>query len=70
MIDASAKLHSGFAEGNIVDFGSYDECLSINEYENSTGIKGKYCLAKVLFKNIPIVKLAKYQKLMVSYFLY
>ncbi|XP_045468713.1 nose resistant to fluoxetine protein 6-like [Harmonia axyridis] len=46
MLDASSKLiTSGLMEGNIVDLGDFDECLSIEN--ESSEIYGKYCLATV-----------------------
>lgn len=46
MLDASSKLiTSGLMEGNIVDLGDFDECLSIENESND--IYGKYCLATV-----------------------
>lgn len=49
MADASGKLASGIARGNLNSFGSFDECLEIS-YVNSSkllNIKGKYCLVSV-----------------------
>ncbi|KAL3271384.1 hypothetical protein HHI36_021868 [Cryptolaemus montrouzieri] len=46
MIDASAKLlPSGVLDGNLVNLGSFDECLSITA--KSEDIYGKYCLATI-----------------------
>ncbi|KAK6625957.1 hypothetical protein RUM43_006256 [Polyplax serrata] len=54
MFDASAKLPSGVLQGNINQYGDFDECLSINAVfkkpdpkGDSLGIRGKYCLANV-----------------------
>lgn len=51
MYDASAKLPSGILQGNINQFGDFDECLLINavfkKAKDSSGIKGKYCLANI-----------------------
>lgn len=36
-----SKLPSGLFEGNVMDFGNFDECLAIDdEYDR---VKGKYC---------------------------
>ena len=43
MLDASAKLPSGILNGNINQFGDFDQCLSVKS--ESDGIRGKYCLA-------------------------
>lgn len=53
MFDASAKPPSGILQGNINQYGDYDECLSINavfkklDSDKPSGIKGKYCLADI-----------------------
>jgi hypothetical protein len=41
--DASAKIPSGILNGNINQFGDFDQCLGAND--ESLGIKGQYCLA-------------------------
>ncbi|XP_068907026.1 nose resistant to fluoxetine protein 6-like [Tenebrio molitor] len=43
MLDASAKLNSGFLMGNIYSFGNYEQCLAINEPVGGSLIKGQYC---------------------------
>ncbi|XP_025421860.1 nose resistant to fluoxetine protein 6-like [Sipha flava] len=43
MYDASAKIPSGILNGNINQFGDFDQCLGAND--ESLGIKGQYCLA-------------------------
>ena len=40
--DATAKIPSGLLNGNINQFGDFDECVGI---EGSDGIQGQYCLA-------------------------
>lgn len=55
MYDASAKLPSGILQGNINQYGDFDECLAINavfknpkqKSEDSSGIQGKYCIANI-----------------------
>lgn len=42
MYDATAKIPSGLLNGNINQFGDFDECVGI---EGSDGIQGQYCLA-------------------------
>lgn len=48
MLDASTKIQSGMLEGNIMDFGNFDECIELeHEYSDDTGgdiIIGKYCV--------------------------
>lgn len=43
--DASAKIPSGILNGNVNQFGDFDQCLSAND--ESLGIQGQYCLAFV-----------------------
>ncbi|KAL4105101.1 hypothetical protein QTP88_020374 [Uroleucon formosanum] len=45
MYDSSAKIPSGILNGNINQFGDFDQCLKVND-ENS-GIQGQYCLTYV-----------------------
>lgn len=57
MYDASAKLPSGILQGNVNQYGDFDECLSINavfknqkskaESGENSGIQGKYCLVNI-----------------------
>ncbi|XP_043525105.1 nose resistant to fluoxetine protein 6-like [Frieseomelitta varia] len=42
MYDATAKIPSGLLNGNVNQFGDYDECVEI---EGNDGIQGQYCLA-------------------------
>ncbi|KAK1137721.1 hypothetical protein K0M31_002215 [Melipona bicolor] len=42
MYDATAKIPSGLLNGNVNQFGDFDECIEI---EGSDGIQGQYCLA-------------------------
>lgn len=43
MYDSSGKVPSGLLNGNINQFGDFDQCVAIDE--SSLNIKGKYCLA-------------------------
>ncbi|KAG8329504.1 hypothetical protein J6590_084648 [Homalodisca vitripennis] len=45
LYDASAKLGSGILNGNINQFGDYDQCLSVRH--DQLGISGQYCLALI-----------------------
>lgn len=52
MHDSSAKLHSGILNGNINQFGDYDQCLSIRGGEKNNAadqqyLQGRYCLAGI-----------------------
>lgn len=47
MLDASAKIQSGILEGHIFDMGSFDECLAVQNDEQT--ILGKYCLVQTSF---------------------
>ncbi|XP_078033532.1 nose resistant to fluoxetine protein 6 [Augochlora pura] len=42
MYDATAKMPSGLLNGNVNQFGDFDECIGIR---GSEGIQGQYCLA-------------------------
>lgn len=41
--DASAKVSSGILNGNVNQYGDFDQCLDV-ENEN---FRGKYCLANI-----------------------
>lgn len=45
MIDASAKIPNGIYEGNLVDYGNFEECLSVKDDERS--IRGQHCMLKL-----------------------
>lgn len=43
--DASAKLPSGILNGNINQFGDFDQCLDVTS--NQKDFQGQYCLAYI-----------------------
>jgi len=43
--DSSAKIPSGILNGNVNQFGDFDQCLKVND--ENLGIKGQYCLTYV-----------------------
>lgn len=45
MHDASAKLSSGILNGNVNQYGDFDQCL--NSVAKSHNFQGKYCLAYI-----------------------
>lgn len=47
VLDASSKLQSGMALGNIINLGSFEECMGVY-YKNNSEIRGKYCLYGLL----------------------
>ncbi|XP_033213058.1 nose resistant to fluoxetine protein 6-like [Belonocnema kinseyi] len=44
MVDASSKFPVGILEGNIVDLGMYDECISIIGNFSTAKNEGKHCM--------------------------
>ncbi|XP_017782126.1 PREDICTED: uncharacterized protein LOC108566646 [Nicrophorus vespilloides] len=55
MVDSWSKLPSGIIEGNMQDYGSFDECLRIVGKSKNLGlIHGKYCLGDVKIKEFPV----------------
>ncbi|PSN40763.1 hypothetical protein C0J52_18235, partial [Blattella germanica] len=59
VIDSSSKVSSGLLEGNIVDLGNFDECVSINVNEEWGSFQGQHCLISTKinsqrFTNIPL----------------
>lgn len=66
MHDSSAKLTSGILNGNINQYGDFDECLSVEESEKQ--FQGQYCLVYLqpeLVQKTP--KLEFINKLVTSY---
>lgn len=49
MFDSSAKLPAGLLNGNVNQYGDFDQCLSISSQENSDMeiVQGKYCLSEL-----------------------
>lgn len=45
VFDSSAKIPNGILHGNVVNYGSFDECLSIHDKHKE--IHGKYCQIKI-----------------------
>lgn len=43
MYDASAKVSSGLLNGNVNQFGDFDQCLNVA----ANSFRGKFCLASV-----------------------
>lgn len=53
-MDSSTKLPSGILNGNIVDLGMYDECVSVLKIINETEIQGRHCLYSFKTKMFPL----------------
>lgn len=47
VLDATAKPHSGYLEGNFFHMGHYDECVDTRHTHDDTIMYGKYCLASI-----------------------
>lgn len=45
MYDASAKVPAGILNGNVNQYGDFDQCL--NTEANNKKLNGKYCLALI-----------------------
>lgn len=46
MYDASAKLPSGILNGNINQYGDFDQCLNVES--KSKSFNGQYCLTHIM----------------------
>lgn len=58
MIDAWGKIPAGVFYGNLLEFGNFDECLSVqhnSNIENIGDIMGQYCIARVDITNLTSV---------------
>ena len=63
--DSTAKLTSGLLNGNINQYGDFDQCLNVISSDKDT--QGNYCLAQIkptIPKNTPYLKHLK--KLLLS----
>ncbi|CAH0555457.1 unnamed protein product [Brassicogethes aeneus] len=47
MFDSNSKLQSGILLGNLFEFGSFQQCLEIDEETESGQILGKHCRLKI-----------------------
>lgn len=66
MHDASAKIPSGILNGNINQYGDFDQCLNVIAPNDE--FSGKYCLAHVqLSVSDEIPQLKRIQKLVQSH---
>lgn len=43
MLDSSGGIPNGLLQGNMMDLGFFDECITISETVSGELIKGKYC---------------------------
>lgn len=43
MLDSSTKIPNGILTGNLIDFGNYDECLSVS----GNGFSTQHCMASI-----------------------
>ncbi|XP_052756177.1 O-acyltransferase like protein-like [Galleria mellonella] len=58
-LDASLRIPRSIQKGNLLDIGSYYECLEIKENEEDMNIEGKYCMMKIpLGQNISMDSLS------------
>ncbi|XP_052756094.1 O-acyltransferase like protein-like [Galleria mellonella] len=54
-LDASLRIPRSLQKGNLVDLGSYYECLGIKKNEGDMNIEGKFCMMKIpLGQNISL----------------
>ncbi|KAJ8675743.1 hypothetical protein QAD02_011529 [Eretmocerus hayati] len=47
MLDASSKNPSGIAQGNIIDLGTFDQCVNIKKDYPETKIHGQHCMYSI-----------------------
>lgn len=43
MLDASGRIPQAITQGNTIDMGTYDQCVSIYKELDTGDIKGRYC---------------------------
>ncbi|XP_017785861.1 PREDICTED: nose resistant to fluoxetine protein 6-like [Nicrophorus vespilloides] len=54
MVDSGYRLPTGIMSGNILDFGNFDQCMSLHE-EEPVHVYGKYCLSKVSYPPLTVL---------------
>lgn len=47
MFDSSSKLQAGILEGNLVEFGAFQQCLQTFKISQYGIIRGKFCTIKI-----------------------
>ncbi|XP_060531161.1 nose resistant to fluoxetine protein 6-like isoform X2 [Cylas formicarius] len=63
MFDSSSKLQSGILYGNLFEFGSFRQCLEIDETTRFGSIAGKHCTLKVYPDTRLIKKILSYRNI-------
>lgn len=48
VFDSSSKLQSGILIGNLVEYGSFKQCLSIYKQTQAGSIRGKHCSFRII----------------------
>lgn len=43
MFDSSSKLQAGILNGNLMDYGAFKQCISIQKYTQYGNLIGKHC---------------------------
>ncbi|CAG9811915.1 unnamed protein product [Chironomus riparius] len=69
MFDANAKISSGLLNGNIHQFGNFDQC--INTASSGNQFQGKYCLSHIMFdvpESLEYLNLLKHRMLALNPF--
>ncbi|XP_031780038.1 LOW QUALITY PROTEIN: nose resistant to fluoxetine protein 6 [Nasonia vitripennis] len=51
MLDASSKIPSGLLEGNTIDLGMFDECMSVKGESQGIEIRGNHCMYSITLTN-------------------
>lgn len=48
MFDSSSKLQAGILEGNLFEFGAFQQCIQIYKETNYGPIRGKFCSLRIM----------------------
>lgn len=62
MFDATAKPPAGILSGNVVQYGDFDECMSVDY--------AQYCLAEIDLRSVWREPYAKFKSQLHSYFVF
>ncbi|XP_011495596.1 PREDICTED: nose resistant to fluoxetine protein 6-like [Ceratosolen solmsi marchali] len=57
MLDASSKIPSGILQGNIIDLGTFDECIASQGQFHNVEFHGRYCMYTFGIANITTIQL-------------
>lgn len=67
-MDSSGKIPTGLLNGNIINLGDYDQCVSTSsEMNESTPFHGQYCLVSLVIEVPPeIIFVSSFKPILIT----